>query len=283
MSVMTSTAPTGDAANPVMGPVNFVFLQKHVHQATGIVLDSSKGYLLEARIAPLLGELRIDSIDSFCKALTRDPLGLASRRLVDAITTNETLFFRDFATFEALRKEMLPELVEKSAGRKLRIWSAAASSGQEAYSLAIMLLEMGLTSSQVEIIGTDISDEILQKARLGKYVQFEVNRGLPSSLLMKYFDRAGLEWQVKSQVRQMVTFKQADLRKLAVNTEKFDLILCRNVLIYFDQETKQQILNSLVDSLPDHGALVLGCAETLINAKVPLHRRIACQAAFYMK
>ncbi len=270
------------AARTEISSVNSLFLRRHVHETTGIVLDPSKEYLLEARVAPLLAELSLD-IDQLCKTLAREPSGSINRRLVDAITTNETLFFRDFATFEALRKEVIPALLKKLAGQKLRVWSAAASSGQEAYSLAMLLLELNVPASQVEILATDISDEILQKARAGKYVQFEVNRGLPAPYLSKYFDRSGLEWQVKPSVRQMVTFTQADLRRLPPQAHKVHLLLCRNVLIYFDHDTKQKILRNLCSSLSDQGMLVLGCAETLINSSVPLRRTIMAQAAFYTR
>ena len=241
---------------------------------------TTRDYLLEARLGPVLTDLQLTSFDQLCAALTREPEGRLNRMIVDAMTTNETLFFRDVAAFEALRQSVLPELLTQVKGRKLRIWSAAASTGQEAYSLAMLLLEMGVRAADVEIFGTDISERVLEKARSGRYVQCEVNRGLPMALMMKYFERAGLEWQLKSAVRQLVRFEQRDLRKQK-NDGQFDLILCRNVLIYFDQPTKYTILKHLQNSLQARGLLMLGCAETIINSPVPLQRKMVQQSAFY--
>ena len=283
MNVPTLLTKSPHSVMPLLSSSNFSFLQHHVQEATGIVLGTGKEYLLEARIAPLLAELHIESFDSLCATLKRDPAGLASRRLVDAVTTNETLLFRDSATFEALRKEIVPGLLANCRGRKLRVWSAAASSGQEAYSIAILLQEMNVPASQVEIVGTDISSEILHKAKRGRFVQFEVNRGLPPKLLTKYFDLVGSEWHAKPQLRQMITFKQGDLRCITTGDGEFDLVLCRNVLIYFDHETKEQILNRLCNHMAPGGVLVLGCAETLINVCVPLQRLTAAQATFYVR
>ena len=273
---------TPAAGPPILSAPIYEFLQKHVHRATGILLDRNKDYLLEARLNPVLAELRLTSFDQLCAALTREPEGRLNRMVVDAMTTNETLFFRDVAAFEALRQTVLPDLLKQACGRKLRIWSSAASSGQEAYSLAMLLLEMGVSPAAAEIFGTDISQQILDKAVAGKYVQCEVNRGLPMPLLMRYFERSGLEWQVKQSVRQMVRFEQRDLRQQKDDGE-FDLILCRNVLIYFDQPTKHAILKHLHESLRKGGLLMLGCAETIINCPVPLQRTIVQQSAFYTR
>lgn len=259
----------------------YAFLQKHVHQTTGIVLDGGKEYLMEARLAPVLKECNFDSIDQLCVDLARTPVGKLHFMVIDAMTTNETLFFRDHATFEALRTMVLPDLLRKTAGRKLQIWSAASSSGQEAYSIAMLLLDMGVQPAQVDIFGSDISKQMLAKARAGRYVQFEMNRGLPPKFLC-YFERVGLDWQVKPEVRRMVRFDQRDLRD-ASTKGSVDLLLCRNVLIYFDNATKLQILRNLHSSLYQHGVLVLGCAETVINFPVGLQRNVFNHSAFYTR
>ncbi len=276
-----SNAPAAPSTS--MSPDTYKFLTRYVHQSTGIVLDNNKEYLLQSRLSPIMTEMNIGSMEQLCHSLAKEPAGELSRVIADVMTTNETLFFRDFATFEALRLKVLPDLLQRIDRRKLRIWSAAASSGQEAYSLAMLLLEMNVSPSQVEIIGTDISEQILKKARVGQYVQFEVNRGLPTSLLMKYFDRTGLAWTIKDVIRKMVRFQQCDLRQVPEQVHKFDLLLCRNVLIYFDQPTKQQVLKTLYDNLEESGVLVLGCAETVINVSVPLRREIMLQTAFYIR
>jgi chemotaxis protein methyltransferase CheR len=278
-SVVSTTTPPSQSASA--SAQSYVFLQKHIYQTTGIVLDRTKEYLIDARLQPILKEMSLSSIDQVCSALVRDPTGTLNLMIIDAMTTNETLFFRDFATFEALRTHVLPEKLKKLNGRRLRIWSAASSTGQEAYSLAMILMEMGVGPSQVDILGTDISRNALAKARTGRYVQFEMNRGLPSAFL-KYFDRTGLDWQIKSEVRQMVRFENMDLRNKSL-IQKVDLLLCRNVLIYFDHQTKQQILHQFENNLGEDGLLVLGCAETLLNSSVKLQRRVVGQTAFYSK
>lgn len=245
---------------------NYGFLQRHVYNASGIVLDASKHYLIDSRLTPLLRSERLQSLDELCQRICGNTTSLLSRRVVEAMTTNETLFFRDVAIFDALRRQIIPRLMAaKARGQKLSIWSAAASTGQEAYSLAMMLLEMGVSPSDVEILGTDLSEQVLERARSGRYVQIEVNRGLPSPYLLKYFHQTGLEWEIKEVLRKMVTFRSIDLRQDMRRLGPFDLVLCRNVLIYFDVETKKSILDQIRRVLQSDGVLVLGCAETIIN------------------
>jgi chemotaxis protein methyltransferase CheR len=178
------------------------------------------------------------------------------------MTTNETYFFREPAHYQALRDAILPELLRtRQVTRKLSFWSAAASTGQEAYSLAMMLLEMGVPDWNTEILATDLSDRVLDRARSGKYSQLEVNRGLPAPLLVKYFRRVGLEWQLKEEVRRMVRFQPFDLRSRMRALGPFDVVLCRNVLIYFDLETKKDILTEIHGSLFRGGYLLLGTTE----------------------
>jgi chemotaxis protein methyltransferase CheR len=249
---------------------------------SGIVLEDDKQYLIEARLLPIVRENNLRSLNSLCQQLTLTGSQRLARQVVEAMTTNETLFFRDPAMFEALRTHVLPRLLAAVRGRRrLRIWSAAASTGQEAYSVAIMLLEMGLTSDEVEIVGTDLSERVLERARLGRFIQFEVSRGLSPERLAQYFDRVELDWQIKNCVRDMVRFQPLDLRHNLKAVEGCDLVLCRNVLIYFNTETKKQVLTAIKNILSPRGVLALGCAETMINMDRGFQRMVIGQSTFY--
>jgi len=267
--IETSRAQGDNQSAPHRGGIsdeNYGFLQRHVYAASGIVLDASKHYLIESRLTPIVRVERLKSLDDLCLQIRANSSSLLSRRVVEAMTTNETLFFRDVATFDALRAELIPRLMAaKGQGRKLSIWSAAASTGQEAYSIAMMLTEMGIRADEVEITGTDLSEQVLERARKGRFVQLEVNRGLPAPYLLKYFRQSGLEWEISESIRRMAAFQFMDLRQDMRGWGPFDLVLCRNVLIYFDVETKKAILSQIHRVLRPSGVLVLGCAETIIN------------------
>ena len=245
---------------------NYAYLQKHVYAQSGIVLDSDKHYLLESRLIPIVRQERLASLNDLCARMRAEAVPTLSKQVVEAMTTNETLFFRDVAPFQALRTQVIPELQKLRAdSKRLRFWSAASSSGQEAYSLAMMLLEMGLGAWNIEILGTDLSEQILERARQGKYMQLEVNRGLPAPCLVKYFAREGQQWQLKDEVRRMARVQRFDLRQSMAGLGVFDVVLCRNVLIYFDVETKKKILGEIRKSLVSGGYLGLGGPETTIN------------------
>jgi len=264
-----------------MGTENLRFLADYIYRESGIVLDEEKRYLLEARLTPILQKAQLDSFDALCTSL-RTNGNLLRKQVVEAMTTHETLFFRDSAPFDALKTEILPPLIEqRKALRKLTFWSAAASSGQEAYSLAMILLEMGLGDWNIQILGTDLSEQILSRAREGRYLQIEVNRGLPASFLVKYFERKGTEWQLREDVRRMVRFEKFDLRESMRTKGPFDVIFCRNVLIYFDVETKKKILGELRGALFTGGYLALGGAETTLNLDEKFHRVTIGKAVFY--
>lgn len=270
-----SAAPSSVPAKPtVISPENYKYLQQEIYRESGIVLDGDKHYLLESRLLPVARTANLASLDELCANLrAKSSPGLA-RQVIEALTTNETLFFRDMAPFDALKQRVLPELMAKKPA-KLAIWSAAASSGQEAYSIAMLLKETKLVPCPVDILGTDLSDQILDRAREAKYVQFEVNRGLPAPYLVKYFNRQGLDWQLKDDIRAMVRFRRFDLRQPMAALGKFDVVFCRNVLIYFDVETKVKILTQILTVLNPGGYLFLGGAETTVN----LHdkfERVAC-------
>ena len=273
-------SPSASAA-PLISPRNYTFLQTYIYRESGIVLDEDKQYLFESRLRPIVVREGLASIDALCDLIATGRSPALATRVIDAMTTNETLFFRDTAIFEVMKTQVLPELIAAAGSRKLRIWSAASSTGQEAYSLAITLLEARIDPSRVEIIGTDLSEQVVERAASGKYVQFEVGRGMPILLLMKYFTKVGLDWQIKPEVRNMVHFQKLDLRGSFATLGKFDLVLCRNVLIYFDATTKEQIIASIAKTILPGGMLVLGCAETLISVDHKYERKVFGHSTFY--
>jgi chemotaxis protein methyltransferase CheR len=244
-------------------PENYKFLQAHVYSNVGIVLESNKNYLFESRLAPIVQQFGLGSINSLCELLLAKRNPEISHQVVEAMTTNETYFFRDPAQYEAIRTVLLPKLKEeRQVNKKLRFWSAASSTGQEAYSLAVMLMEDGFKDWDIQILGTDFSSKVVERAQSGNYQQIEVNRGLPTSMLIKYFQRSGLQWQLSEPVRRMARFQTIDLRKSMRTLGPFDMVFCRNVMIYFDNETKQNILRELHSTLFRGGWLLLGGAES---------------------
>ncbi len=259
---------------------SYGFLRDYIHRQSGILLDNDKHYLLEARLMPVVEELHLPSLMALCQALKQSEAPLR-KKVVEAMTTHETLFFRDSVPFEAMRKELLPKLaLARQSTRRIKIWCAAASSGQEPYSLAMLLLESGFGGWNIEILGTDLSEQVLNRAREGKYMQLEVNRGLPAQYLVKYFQREGLEWRIKDTIRQMVRFEQGDLRQNPRGSG-YDFVFCRNVLIYFDIPTKKQILERLRNSLTPGGYLALGSAESTLGLDEVFERVAVDNARFY--
>jgi len=275
-------AAVPQARAAVISPENYKYLQHEIYRESGIVIDGDKHYLLESRLLPVARAAKLASLDELCLTLRAKTSPRLARQVIEALTTNETLFFRDMAPFDALRQRVLPELMEKRPA-KLAIWSAAASSGQEAYSIAMLLKEIKTVPCPVDILGTDLSEQILDRAREAKYVQFEVNRGLPAPYLVKYFQRKGLDWQLKDDIRAMVRFKRFDLRQPMAALGKFDVIFCRNVLIYFDVETKVKILTQIWTALNPGGYLFLGGAETTVNLHDKFERVAIGAGAGYRK
>jgi chemotaxis protein methyltransferase CheR len=262
---------------------NYRFLQEKVYSQTGIVLEHDKHYLFETRLAPIVRELGLGSINDLCALLQATCEPKVGRQVVEAMTTNETYFFRDPAHYDAIRTVLLPRLKEERRDtRKLRFWSAAASTGQEAYSLAMLLLENGLSDWNVQILGTDFSSQVLERARTGKYQQMEVNRGLPAALVVKHFRRSGVDWQLSELVRRMTVFETIDLRKSMRALGPFDLVFCRNVMIYFDAETKRKILKELHSTLFRGGWLLLGGAETAFGVEEWFERQTVGSAIVYV-
>lgn len=270
------------SANEI-NPDNYRFLQEYVHSHVGIVLDDTKQYLFQSRLATLVKQLSLGSVNDLCAQLHSKRDSSVGHLIAEAMTTNETYFFRDPAHYEAIRTVLLPKLKEeRAATRKLRFWSAAASTGQEAYSLAMLLLNEDLRGWDIQILGTDFSSKVVERARSGAYQQIEVNRGLPSSMLVKHFQRLGLDWQLNNQVRQMARFETIDLRNSMRTLGPFDLVFCRNVMIYFDTQTKQSILKQLHGTLFRGGWLLLGGAETALGVDQWFERRTVGSVTVYV-
>lgn len=262
---------------------NYRFLQKHVYAQSGIVLEEDKHYLFENRLTPIVRQLGLGSINDLCALLQATRQEEISRRVVEAMTTNETYFFRDPAHYDAIRSVLLPRLAqERRDNKRMRFWSAAASTGQESYSLAMSLLEGGFGDWDIQILGTDFSSQVLERAKSGKFHQIEVNRGLPAALLVKYFRRCGIDWQVSEAARRMTRFETIDLRKSMRALGPFDLVFCRNVLIYFDTETKQQIMEEIHGTLFRGGWLLLGGAETAFGVERWFERQNIGSATVYV-
>ncbi len=265
---------------------NFDFIAEFIRSESLIVLEREKTYLVEARLGPLCRREEIPSIDDLCDRLRRDGTPELRSKVVDAMTTNETSFFRDLHPFEALRTTIIPELLEAQAiSKKISIWCVSCSSGQEPYSIAMTLLGSmpNIKEWQVSILATDISAEVLEQSQKGNYSQLEINRGLPTKHLVKYFDKNGLRWVLKSEVRQMVNFKYLNLKdNIAPNVPgPFDIIFCRNVLIYFDVTTKQEIVRQLQGLLRADGHLFFGTAESPFYFSEGLTRRVIGKASCY--
>jgi len=283
---MNLTALTTTRESELLSPANYAFLSAYIRRESGIALGDDKLYLIRTRLEPIMVANQCATLDELCEKLRTKPTPALCTAVVEAMTTHETLFFRDTTVYDALKSSVLPALLRnRQSARTLRIWSAACSSGQEPYSIAIMLLEMGYGDWKIEILGTDLSNQILKKAESANYLQIEVNRGLPASLLVKYFTRNGLNWQLKDEVRRMVRFQRCDLRQNLQALGTFDLVLCRNVLIYFEQETRRSILQAIHRLLVPGGYLLLGASETTFNLDDTFIRTtaggiIAYQASF---
>lgn len=251
-----------------MTPAEFEYLKGFLKTRSGLVLSNEKQYLVESRLMPLARKADIASLSELIGKLKSGTERSLATDVVEAMTTNESFFFRDKTPFDNFTKVMLPALLEtRSTRKRLRIWCAAASTGQEPYSLAMCLKEEAakLAGWRVEIIGTDLSNEVLDKAKTGIYSQFEVQRGLPIQLLLKYFTQTGEVWQVNPEIRSMVQWRQLNLLENFSTLGDFDVIFCRNVLIYFDQDAKSDVLARAAKQLPEDGFLALGAAETVVG------------------
>lgn len=247
---------------------DYEFIRKLLKQRSGLALSAEKQYLVESRLMPIAQRRGFANLSELTRQLRA---GLDEALIVDvveAMTTNETFFFRDRIPFDHFRSFIIPQLLAARANTKrIRIWCAAASTGQEPYSLAMALKEMGhaLDGFRIEILATDLSNEVLAKAKAGIYSQFEVQRGLPIQMLLKYFSQSGETWQISPEIRSMIQFRPFNLLTDFSRLGLFDLIMCRNVLIYFDQPMKSDVLDRLSRIVASDGYLVLGSAETTIG------------------
>lgn len=251
-----------------MTPIDYDYLRVFLKQRSGLVLNNEKQYLIESRLMPVAKKAGLHSISELVVKLRDMSAIQLQEQVVEAMTTNESFFFRDKVPFEHFTQTMLPAmLAARARERKIRIWCAAASTGQEPYTLAMCLKEneAKLAGWRVEILGTDLSNEVLEKARAGVYSQFEVQRGLPINHLLKYFKQNGDVWQISPELRSMVQYRKLNLLENFSVLGQFDIVFCRNVLIYFDNDTKIDILNRVRKQMPDDGFLVLGAAETVVG------------------
>ncbi|ALJ37633.1 chemotaxis protein CheR [Azospirillum brasilense] len=237
-------------------------------QRSGLVLTRDKAYLLESRLMPVARKWNMKGLEELASTVRTRKDEALLRDITEAMTTNESSFFRDQKPFDQFKQIVLPKLMEaRSAKRSIRIWSAACSSGQEAYSLAMLLSEDAakLAGWRIEIVGTDISAEMVERSKSGIYTQFEVQRGLPIQMLVKHFKQQGDKWQISQQLRQMASFREFNLLGDLSGLGQFDIVFCRNVLIYFDQPTKTKVLEAIARQMPQDGVLYLGGAETVLG------------------
>jgi chemotaxis protein methyltransferase CheR len=249
-------------------PLDYDFLRKLLKERSGLDLSADKQYLVESRLMPLARKAGLAGITDLVLKMKGGGAEALTTDVVEAMTTNETFFFRDKVPFDHLRDTILPMMLQSRANRRtLRIWSAACSTGQEPYSIAMLLKEKAamLQGWRIEIVGTDLSQEVLEKSRSGIYSQFEVQRGLPIQLLVKYFAQIGELWQINSEIRGMVQHRQLNLLQDFTHLGRFDVIFCRNVLIYFDQATKINIFERMAGIIEPDGMLMLGAAESVVG------------------
>jgi len=268
-----------------IAPETFCFVRDLVRRESAIVLSRGKEYLVESRLLPVAREEGLADIEKLVEKVRQHPHSPVSRRLVEALTTNETSWFRDGDPFAALRDTVVPDLASsRRTTRRLRIWSAACSSGQEAYSIAMTLLDTPAVADwTIEILGTDLSSVMVQRARQGRYSQLEVNRGLPASHLVRHFERDGAGWRVNAQLRSMARFSELNLMRPFPTVGRFDVVFLRNVLIYFDVATKRDILHRVGQVLASDGYLYLGAAEMTMGVDDAWERVAAGRSSVYRR
>ncbi|MGP9810366.1 CheR family methyltransferase [Rhodopseudomonas sp. NSM] len=250
-----------------MTPLDYEYLRKALKDRSGLDLSIDKQYLVESRLLPLARRHGLSGIPDLVQKM-KGGADKVTADVVEAMTTNETFFFRDKLPFDHLREEILPALLQARAGRRsLRIWCAASSTGQEPYSIAMCLKELGpaVAGWRFEIVATDLSPSVLEKSKSGLFTQFEVQRGLPIQFLVKYFKQTGELWEISPELRAMIQHRQFNLLQDYGQLGMFDVIFCRNVLIYFDQATKISIFERLAKRLEPDGYLALGAAETVVG------------------
>jgi chemotaxis protein methyltransferase CheR len=249
-------------------PLDYDYLRKLVKERSGLVLSADKQYLVESRLLPVARKAGLTGLSELVQKIKGTNAQALVVEVVEAMMTNESFFFRDKLPFDHFRDTVIPSLIAARASqRRIRIWCAAASTGQEPYSLAMCLKELAplVAGWRVDILATDLSNEVLEKAKAGIYSQFEVQRGLPIQMLIKYFAQIGETWQIAPEIRAMVQFRSFNLLNDFASLGMFDVVFCRNVLIYFDQQTKIGMLDRMARMVERDGYLVLGAAETVVG------------------
>lgn len=273
-----------------VSPDEFKVIVKHVYSLTGISLDDGKSYLIETRLSALLKDLGCASYSELYYKARADASMAINKRIIDAITTNETLFFRDNSPFELLQHKILPDLIDRRTPKaasvlpiNIRIWSAACSTGQELYSIAIVLKELlpDMKRFNLRLVGTDISDAAVAQASYGHFNKFEIERGLPKDKLNRYFELIGDKWKVKDELRAMVTFRKQNLMEPFMGVGKFDIVFCRNVAIYFTLEDKAKLFKKIADVLEPDGYLLIGSSESLAGTDSRFEPKRYLRAVFY--
>ena len=268
----------------------FKVLAKYIYEVCGITLDTNKIYLIETRLGSLVEGLGCSSYSEFYYRAQSDKTRTIEKKIVNAITTNETLWFRDKTPFDALQHKILPDLIDckraahGSAGRlPIRIWSAACSTGQEVYSIAMVIREMlpDLSRFDITILGTDISDTVVAAASCGKYSRFEMDRGLAPDKLSRFFDPEGDGWRVKDELRVMTNFRRLNLFDLFQGLGRFDVVFCRNVAIYFSMEDRKVLFDKIADVVQPNGYLLIGSSEYLVGISSRFEPQRHCRAVFY--
>ncbi len=252
-------------------PEEIKLVTKYIYEVSGIYLDESKKYLLETRLNGVAEEQGCASFHDLLKKAKSDVSKSIERKVIDAISTNETLFFRDTGPFQLLQHKIFPELIDARTPKapqlktNLKVWSAASSTGQELYSVAIVLQELlgDMSKYSIKLLGTDISDAAVTQASSGKFNKFEIERGLPRDKLAKYFTMSGQTWKINDQIRAMVNFRKFNLMSPFTGLGKFDVVLCRNVAIYFTLEDRKKLFNKIADVLEPDGYLIIGSTESL--------------------
>ncbi len=279
---MTSAEPTGTGS---VAPADVLYVSELVRRHTGVVLDASKGYLVSSRLLPLARQQSLDSVAALISQLRARPAGPLHVQAVEALVTTETSFFRDLHPFETLREHILPELIRSrgASSRALTVWCAACSTGQEPYSLSMLLLESfpSLRDWRVELLASDVCQAAVDRARAGLYHQHEVNRGLPARLLARYFAHERTMWRIRDEVRAMWKFFPHNLTQDWSRMLPVDLLLLRNVLIYFDPDTRRRILQRVRTVLRPDGYLLLGGAETSLGSDDGFARVQIGRSVFY--
>jgi len=275
-----------------INPDEFRLIAKYIHDISGIYLESNKSYLIETRLSGIVEETGCRSYGELCAKARSDRTGAIANKIIGAISTNETLFFRDTGPFELLQHKILPDLIDHKTLNSsellpipIRIWSAACSTGQELYSISIVLRELYLDPNRynIKLLGTDISDEAIARASYGKFNRFEIERGLPTNILKKYFNPNGDGWKVNDDIRAMILFKKLNLLKPFESLGKFDIIFCRNVAIYFNMEDRKKLFDKLANALEPGGYLVIGSTESLTGICSRFEPRRHIRTIFYQR